>query len=179
MHKNLAMIQDKMVENVREALSILEVPDNKALIISVLAVAENPLARQEIMERTRIVDSECFMGLDALIDRDLVVAEGVNASGESVYGLNPKMEKIAARSIHSKIEALRSNTKKHVAQYESLLESAKGEFDGYDTLMAKFLSERIGKIKLIVALMTRRSSLLRLLDSGDGEGSEIKKIEID
>jgi len=41
------------------------------------------------------------------------------------------------------------------------------------------LREKIGKMKLVSAVMTRRSVLLRLLDSSAEESAEIKRITIE
>ena len=62
---------------------------------------------------------------------------------------------------------------------KALLQSARAEFDDYDRLMARILREKIHKMKLISAVMTRRSALLRLLDSSVEESGEIKKITIE
>jgi len=179
MHRNLVTIQQEIIESVRGNLEILEIQDKRFMIAPALAVAERPLSEREIADRAGVGDDEIRKGLDYWIDRDLVVKTGLNASGEAVYELNPEMEKIAARNIQSKLEALRNNSKKHLAECEKLLESAKAEFDDYDILMVKYLRERIGKIKFLVAIMTRRNLLLNLLDSSDAQNAEIKKISIE
>jgi hypothetical protein len=179
MHRNLVTIQEEIIENARENLEILEIRDKKLMIAPVLAVAERPLSEREIADRAGVGEDEIRKGLDYWIERDLVVKTGSNASGEVVYELNPEMEKIAARNIQSKLEALRNNSKKRLAECDKLLESAKAEFDDYDMLMAKYLRERIGKIKFLAAIITRRNSLLHLLDSSEAQNAEIKRISIE
>jgi len=174
MHKNLAAVQQKMVENARESLKILAIDDQKLMIVPALAAAEKPLSDREIADRTRISTEEIRKGLEYFIERGLVVK-----SGDALYELNPEMATVAARNIQAKIEALRKNTKTHLAECERLLESAKAEYDGYDVLLSKYLRERIAKMKLITSLMTRRNSLLSLLDSSGEGGTEITKIAIE
>jgi len=52
-------------------------------------------------------------------------------------------------------------------------------YNEYDTLMAKFLREKVNKMKLVAAIMTKRNSLLRLLDTGVEESAKIEKISIE
>jgi len=179
MHKNLVRIQEKMVENVRENLKTLEISDKRPMIVSVLACAERPLIEEEIKARTRIGAQEVRKCLGLLVNKEFLVKTTDEPSGKVAYELNPDMEKIALRGIQSKVEAVRTNTKSHMAEYESLLESAKAEFNDYDRLMARILREKINKMKLISAILTRRSAILRLLDSGLDESAEIKKITIE
>jgi hypothetical protein len=178
MHKNLVRIQEKMVSDVAQNLKIFEISDKRPLILLVLAIAERALAEREIAARTRLGASVVRKGLGNLVKKDFIVAAAPEASRERVYELNPDLEKIAARNIHSKIETLRSNKASQVAEYESLLESAKAEFDDYDRLMARYLRGKINRMKFLTAVMTKRNSLLRLLDSGDGDNAEIRKISI-
>ena len=178
MHKNLVRIQENMLENFRENLKIFEVADKKPIIIPVLVLAERPLTEEEIVARTRIGANEARKGLDWLAKKDFITKDTDGTSGKVVYELNGDIEKIVAGHIQSKLEAVRSNTKKHISECDGLLESAKAEFDDYDRLMAKYLRERISKMKLVTAIMTKRSSLLRLLDSGNAESAEISKISI-
>jgi hypothetical protein len=100
-------------------------------------------------------------------------------TGDSAYELHPEIGRMAAHNIQAKIEALRKNAKSHLDTCESLLESAREEYDGYDILMSKYLLERIAKMKFVTAVMARHSSLLRLLDSSGAGGDTITKIAID
>jgi len=179
MHKNLVRIQEKMVENVEENLKTLEISDKRPMIVSVLAMAERPLAEEEIVGRTRLGAHEVRKCLGLLVGKELVVKAPEEPSGKVVYELNPRIEQIALRGVQSKIEAVRSNTKSHMAEYENLLESGMAEFDDYDRLMARFLKEKIHRMKLISAVMTRRTALLRLLEGSEEESAEIKKITIE
>lgn len=179
MHRDLVRIQEKMVENVGENLRTLEISDKRPLIVSVLVIAEKPLAEDEIAARTRLGANEVKKGLDYLLKKELVVESAVGASGRVGYELSPEVEKVALKSIRSKIEAVRSNTESHVAECEALLESGKAEFDDYDRLMARYLREKIKRMKAVSTIMTRRTALLRLLDSGLQQKGEIKKITID
>ena len=178
MHKNLVRIQERIVENVRENLKTLEISDERPVIISILACAERSLTEEEILSRTDIGADQIRKCIALLVDKELVVKAGKGSSGRVEYELNPDMEKIALRSIQSKIKTVGSNTKSSVNECESLLESGKAEFDDYDRLMARYLREKIGKMKLVSAVMTRRSVLLRLLDSSAEESAEIKRITI-
>jgi hypothetical protein len=174
MHKNLVVIQQKIVENSRESLKILEVEDQGLMILPALAVAERPLSEQEIIDRTGASAGEIRKRLEYFVGRSLVVK-----AKEAVYELNPEMEKIMARIVQEKIVALRKNTQEHMAECERLLNSARAEYDDYDILMSKYLRDRIAKMKLVVAILTRRNSLLRLLDSAGEGNSEITKISIE
>ncbi len=179
MHKNLVRIQERIVENVRENMKTLEISDEKPMIISVLACAERPLTDEEIIARTGVGADQVQKCLAFLTGKELLVKAEEEPSGRVEYELNPDIEKITLRNIQSKIEAVGSNTKSGVNECESLLESGKAEFDDYDRLMAKYLREKIGKMKLVSAVMSRRSALLRLLDSSAEEGAEIKRITIE
>jgi|WetSurMetagenome_2_1015567.scaffolds.fasta_scaffold303295_1 hypothetical protein len=178
MHKNLVRIQEKVVEGAKENLRILEISDKRLLIIPVLACAERPLTEEEIVTRATMDVKAVHEGLAYLTRESFVITTPDDRTGHAVYEINPQLEKVVLRDVQTKAEAVRSNMKSHMAECESLLEAAKGEFDDYDRLMAKYLREKIGKIGLVLAVMTRRSSLLRLLES-DGEGTEIKKISIE
>lgn len=179
MHKNLVKVQEKIVENVKENLKTFEISDRRPVMIAVLACAERPLTEEEIRGRTGIRASEVRKALGLLTGKELVVKTPDRPSGKVGYELNPDMEKVVQRNIQSKIEAVSSNTKSHVAECESLLKSDNGEFDDYDRLMARYLREKICKMKLISAVMTKRNALLRLLDAGSEEHAEIKKIPIE
>ena len=178
MHKNLVRIQEKVVEGAKENLKIFEISDKRPLIIPVLACAERPLTEDEIVARTKIDAKAVHKGLAYFVKEALVIEAPDDRTGQPVYEINPHLEKVVLGEMQSKIEAVRSNMKSHMAEYENLLESAKGEFDDYDRLMAKYLREKMGKMRLLFTMMTKRSSLLRLLGSG-GEGAEIKKISIE
>ena len=108
-----------------------------------------------------------------------MVESAAGASGRVGYELSPEVEKMALRNVRSKIEAVRSRLESHVAECEGLLESGKAEFDDYDRLMAKYLREKIKRMKAVSTIMTRRTALLRLLDSSAEEKAEIKRITID
>ena len=144
------------------------------MIVPALAVAEKPLSAQEIADRTNISVEEIHRNLEYFLKRNLVVS-----TGDAAYELNPDRGKIIAQNIQERIETLRKNTKNNLAECENLLGSASAEYDGYDILMAKYLRERIAKMKLFTAFMTRRSSLIRLLDSSGEDNPEITKVTID
>jgi len=179
MHKDLVRIQEKMVENVGENLRTLEISDKRPVIVSALAIAEKPLSEDEIAARTRLGLNEVRKGLGSLLQKELVKESKDGHSGRLAYELNPEAEKTALKNIQKKIEAVRSNTLSHVAECEALLESGKAEFDDYDRLMARYLQEKIKRMKAVSAIMTRRTALLRLLDSSVEEKGEIKKITIE
>jgi DNA-binding transcriptional regulator GbsR (MarR family) len=179
MHQNLTQLQEKIVDNVKEYLKILEVTDKRPVIVPVLALAERPLTEQEITARSRLSAKDVHKGLTFLTKNDLIVETVGKDSGKIVYELNCDMEKVIARNIQEKIEDLRRKMKSHVVEYEDLLESAKADYNEYDTLMAKFLREKVNKMKLVAAIMTKRNSLLRLLDTGVEESAKIEKISIE
>ena len=179
MHKDLVRIQEKMVENIVENLKTLEISDKRPVIVSVLAIAEKPLAEEEIAARARLGSKEVRKDLGSLLKKELVVESPAGPSGRVGYELSPDVEKVALRNIRSKIETVRSRLESHVAECEGLLESGKAEFDDYDRLMAKYLREKIKRMKAVSTIMTRRTALLRLLDSGGGEKSGIKEITIE
>ncbi len=179
MHENLVRIQEKMVENIGENLKTLEISDKRPVIVSVLAIAEKPLAEEEIAARAHLGSKEVRKGLAFLLKRELVVESAGGSSGRVGYELSPDVEKIALRNIRSKIEAVRSGLESHVAECEGLLESGKAEFDDYDKLMARILREKIKRMKAVSTIMTRRTALLRLLDSSVEEKAEIKRITIE
>lgn len=174
MHKNLIAVQEKMVENARESLQILEVEDPKYLILAALAVAEKPLSEQEIGSRIHSGSGEVRRGLDDFIERGVVME-----TGDALYEFHPEIDKVLARNVQTKIEALRKSQTSHLAVCEKLLESGRAEYDLYDTLMSRFLWERIAKMRLIAAIMSRRNALLQLMQSGDAGSDEITKIAID
>ena len=99
MHKDLVRIQEKMVENVGENLRTLEISDKRPMIVSVLALAERPLAEEEIAARTRVGPNEVRKGLGFLVKKELVVKSADGPSGKVGYELNPDVEKIALRNI--------------------------------------------------------------------------------
>jgi DNA-binding transcriptional regulator GbsR (MarR family) len=178
MHSNLVRIQENMLENFKENMKILETTDKKPIIIAALALAERPLTEEEIAARTRMSANEVRKSLGSLVKIAVIIKDTNDGSGKDVYELNADMEKILAGHVQSKLEALRNNTKKHISKCEELLETSKAEFDDYDRLMAKYLRERISKMKLVTTIMTKRSSFLRLLDSGSDESGRINKISI-
>jgi hypothetical protein len=173
MHKNLIAVQERMVQNIRESLDILEVPDQKYLVLPALAVAEKPLSASELAGRTGLEEGQIRHNLDDFLARGVVLKE----EGD-VYELNPEMDKIIAGNIQSKVEALRKIHLQHVSECESLLESGKKEYDPYDLLMSKYLKERLIKMKWITAVMTRRHRLLHLLNPDAADGEEMTKITI-
>jgi predicted DNA-binding transcriptional regulator len=179
MHRDLVKVQEKIVENIGENLKTLEISDKRPVIVSLLAIAERPLAEEEIAARARLGSKEVRKGLGSLLKKDLVVESAAGASGRVGYELSPEVEKMALRNVRSKIEAVRSRLESHVAECEGLLESGKAEFDDYDSLMAKYLREKIKRMKAVSTIMTRRTALLRLLDSSAEEKAEIKRITID
>ncbi|MGA2107977.1 MAG: hypothetical protein ABSH25_10080 [Syntrophorhabdales bacterium] len=179
MHKDLVRVQEKIVENIGENLRTLEISDKRPVIVSVLAIAERPLAEEEIAARARLGSKEVREGLGSLLKKELVVESADKSSGRVGYELSPDVEKTALRNIRSKIEAVRSSIESHVAECEGLLGSGKAEFDDYDRLMAKYLREKIKRMKAVSTIMTRRTALLRLLDSSAEEKAEIKRITID
>ncbi len=179
MHQNLVRIQEEIVKSVKENLKTLDVSDKRPVIIALLACAEGPLTEEEVAVRTRIGATEVGKTLGLLTANELVVKNPKGLSGKVEYELNPDIERIALRNIQSKTEAVGNNTKTHAAECEKLLESAKAEFDDYDRLMARLLREKINKMKIITAVMTKRNALLKLLDSSPGESAEIKKITIE
>jgi len=179
MHKDLMRVQEKIVENVGENLRTLEISDKRPVIVSALAIAEKALAEDEIAARTHLALKEVRKGLGSLLQKELVKESKDGHSGRVGYELHPEAEKMALRSIQKKIESVRSNTLSHVVECEALLESGRAEFDDYDRLMAKYLQEKIKRMKAVSAIMTRRTALLRLIDSSVGEKGEIKKITIE
>ncbi|HUJ68729.1 MAG TPA: hypothetical protein VLW86_04365 [Syntrophorhabdales bacterium] len=179
MHEDLVRIQETIVRNVGENLRTLEISDKRPVIVSALAIAEKPLAEDEMAARTRLGSKEVRKDLAFLLKTGLVAESEDGTSGRKGYELSPEIEKIALRNIQSKFEAVRSNTESHVAECEALLESGKAEFDDYDRLMARYLREKIKRMKAVSLIMTRRTALLRLLDSSVQEKGEIKKITIE
>jgi DNA-binding transcriptional regulator GbsR (MarR family) len=177
-HKNLVQIQEAMVENLRNNLKVLDISDPRPVILAVLALAEKPLIEEEIVTRTHLGASDVRKRIGAMLDKNLLVKDSAHASGRVAYELRPDIDRIVAAEIRSKLEAVRSNTQSRVAECESLLESARTEFDDYDRLMAKYLGERVCKLRLMTGFMAKQASLLRLLEPGHEGIEEIKKISV-
>jgi hypothetical protein len=179
MHGNLVRVQQEIVENVKENLKILEVSDKRPVIVSVLACAEGPLTEQDIAARADIGAKEIGKILAVLSDKEVVVRSQERPTGKVVYELNPRMEQIVFRNIKSKTETLGRNTKGHMDECEKLIESATAEFDDYDRLMARYLREKIGRMRLFTTILTKRTAFLNLLDASVGEGGKITKIPVE
>jgi DNA-binding transcriptional regulator GbsR (MarR family) len=177
MHKNLASAQRSLIKNVEEILGIFDVSDRKPIIVSALACAEKPLSQADISDRTDLDRPTVISCLERLEENKVVSA--VEVSGITTYELSTDLEKAVFRSIQSKMDAVRTTVERHAGECETLLESARREYDDYDTLMAKYLRERVGKIKVMTSVMAKRSALLRLLDPGEEEHDEIRRITIE
>jgi len=170
MHKNLVRVQEEIVGNVRENLKALEISDKRPVIVSALACAEGPLTEEELVARTGIGTKEIRKSLAALSDKEFVVESRERPAGIVRYELHPRMEQAVLRSIRTKTEAIGANTRGHMDECEKLIESGTPEFDDYDRLMARFLGERINKMRLFATILTKRNALLNLLDTSIGEG---------
>jgi DNA-binding transcriptional regulator GbsR (MarR family) len=173
MHNNLVAIQEKMVKSVRENMKVLEIYDSRCLILAALAAAEKPLGLSDLIQRTELREKEAGNAVKSLAEKGIIIQ-----SGKDAYDFNPEMEKAVALSVQEKLDALRANMKREASEYESLLKSGQAEFDDYDRLMAKYLNERIAKMKLIASVLLRRNSLLRLLDNTRNEDAGIEKLSI-
>ena len=69
MHRDLVKVQEKIVENIGENLKTLEISDKRPVIVSVLAIAERPLAEEEIAARARLGSKEVRKGLGSLLKK--------------------------------------------------------------------------------------------------------------
>jgi DNA-binding transcriptional regulator GbsR (MarR family) len=177
MHRNLTSVQKNMAENVGEILGILDISDKRPVILSALGCAEKPLSEKEVTQRTGIGRKTVSLCLDRLKEIGVVVA--AESDRDVTYELTADMEKVILGNMRAKIDAIRAMVKRHVGECETLLESAREEYDDYDRLMARYLRERVSKMKFLSTVMTKRSALLRLLDSGEEGNAEITKIPIE
>lgn len=178
MHQNLTRIQEIMVNGMINYLKILEVSDKRPVIMSVLALAEKPLDAKEITTRSGLNVKDVNKGLSSLTQKGLII-ESTQKKGIFAYELTDDLEGAVARNMQSKTEALKRKMKNDIHECDKLLKEAKSDFNEYDRLMAKYLKEKINKMKIATAIMAKRGSLLHILDTGAQDSADIKKISIE
>ena len=178
MHQNLTKIQKNAVETMKDILEVFDCKNKKFVVVSAMTVAEKPLTKNELQERTGLPVKELEEYIEKLTNKGFLAVFNPDEK-EARYEINPDLEKVMMKKIREKLEKILDIMERHIDMTKDLLETGKPEFDDYDLLMAKMLRMKLRKAWMVHHILSKKRILVNFLESGEVDKEEIKKISIE
>jgi len=177
MHRNLVIVQESMIQCVADVLEILEIRNMKPLVIAALKVSEKPLTAEEIGVRTKLDQAALKEILDDLTEKGIIAGEG--PEGHQRYDFAERAGHRFMETLHSKARAVMQRVRSHLDASRKLMAEGKGEFDSYDSLMARFLGEKLHKAEMAAQILKKKVFFFDFLESHREEEESVKRIPVE
>lgn len=177
MHRNLVKVQESMIQCVADVLEIAEIRNMKPLVIAALKISEKPLTAEELGVRTKLDKAELKKILDDLTEKGIITCEG--PEGHQCYDFADRAGHRLMETLHSKARAVMQRVRAHLDESRKLMTEGKGEFDGYDSLMARFLGEKLHKAEMVAQILKKKVFFFDFLESHREEGDSVKRIPVE
>ncbi|GEM_PF-2090358 len=177
MHKNLVKVQESMIKCIAEALEIFEVRNMKPLVIAALKISEKPLTMEELLTRTKLDPALISEILKDLTGKGIVTK--ATCEGHECFDMADKAGRQFMEVLHSKAKAVMDRLRFHIDESRKLMSEGKGEFNEYDSLMARFLNEKLHKAEMVAQIVKRKVFFFDFLESNKEEGERVKRIPVE
>ncbi|MHC9540642.1 MAG: hypothetical protein AB9903_14140 [Vulcanimicrobiota bacterium] len=177
MHNNLVKVQESMIQCIAEVLEILEVRNVKPLIIAALKISEKPLTVDELHTRTKLDTAAISKILDDLSDSGIV--SKTSREGIECFDLADRAGRKFMEVVHSKAKAVMHCIRTRLDESGKLMTEGRNEFSEYDSLMARFLNEKLHKAEVIAQILKRKVFFFDFLESHKEESDSVKRIPVE
>ncbi|MFP4496639.1 MAG: hypothetical protein ACLFQV_00380 [Vulcanimicrobiota bacterium] len=172
MNKNLKKVQQNAIEMVKQALEIFEIEQKRPVLLVTFNLAEKPLSREDLIERTGLQLEQMSPELEKMLERKILVQ---NEDGE--FEFNPDMKDEVIPRFKKQARKVLDLWGQNIKENRNLL-SRKDNYSDYDYLMNKFLRTKLRKVEFLHKILKRKMAFVDFIETDQDEG-EIQKVRID
>ena len=178
MHGKLKNIQKDLISNMRNNLEILEVEDEKPIIITTVAMAEKPLSESEIVTRSQCSKSAIKKELKILIEKDIIVITSIKGKKGEFFEINPDIDDVLSKRIREKVKKVSKNNVMTLEKAKDTISEIREDLDERDRLYANIMFRKVKNLERINKMTLKYIQIFNFFGPGDSDKKKIKKITV-